>query len=155
MVLMSAQFNFTNIDWNLVAKQIEFDKADMKKIGKFLIRRMTNRVLKQLTATGRPLDRNSERWIAQKLRVGAPTLPLQYRGGIRNPSFYEVEVLSKDTLRIRMIPSYRDIHLDLVDISEQTGKNYKDWFGIGASDIPLVVDIITETLMHRLKDIIG
>jgi hypothetical protein len=150
---MSTQFNFQNIDWNSISSQVDFSKEDLQRVGKFLVRRMTSRVMRQLTATGRPLDQNSVRWLSQKLREGKPTLPLQYTGGIRNPSFYEVEILPGNIMRIQMIPSYRNIHLDLVDISEETGKNYRDWFGIGAEDVPLVVDIITETIMARLQEL--
>lgn len=151
---MSAEITFHNVDWDELLDELLLKKKDLEKIAKMIIRRISRRVVKGETATGRPLDQNSPAWKAQKLREGKPILPLQYQGGIRNPDFYDFTI-KDDIITIKMIPSYRDIHLDLVDISERTGKNYRDWFGIHERDHAVVAQAIAETIHDKMVDFFG
>jgi hypothetical protein len=102
----------------------------------------------------RPLAENSSRWRAQKEREGRPTSPLQYKGGLRNPSYYDV-IVENDVIIISLIPSYRQIHLDLIEISEATGKNYKDWFGIAVTDIKMIVKEFKKMIGEILEEFFG
>lgn len=149
---MSAEFNIGgNIDWDSFIKKIMFTKKELEAIGEFIINGITQRVLTGVTADNETLDENSRRWIAQKLREGRPTSPLQYKGGIINKDSYIITILEDGFIRIEMIPSYRDIHLELIEISEVTGKNYRDWFGISDKDKEAIREILTNVITDRIE----
>src|SRR6185369_15666141 len=99
---------------------------------------MCARIRKEgVTADGQPLSQNSMWWIAQKLREGRPTNPLWYTGGLSRPETYEIRI-SPNRITIQLRADYEQIHIDLIQISQRTGKNYKDWFGISKSEAAAV-----------------
>lgn len=139
-------------DFDGMIEEIRFEEIDIVAFAEIIIDGMTSRILEGVTAEGEALDENSLGWVAQKLREGRFTAPLQYTGGLRdaNAGAYVI-AFNGETATIELAGNYRQIHVDLINISNRTGKNYKDWFGINQEDIDIIMEEAAEIIKEKLR----
>ena len=119
----------SGIDEQEIIDALALDEFDMISFGEIIIQEIVTNILNQKTADGRPLSLNSRSWQAKKLRESRLPWPLQYTGKLAQESTFRIE-REGENLIVVLEPDYRDIHLNLIEISEKTGKNYQDFFGI-------------------------
>jgi hypothetical protein len=149
--VITSNYNIQLPNFELLEAQNIISENDYVAMARIIVKGITSRIRdKEITAEGQPLDENSIAWQRQKLRKGRSTRPLQYRGVLREPSSYQL-VFEENTASITLIPSETQIHLDLIDISLKTGKNYADWFGIHEDDIKEMEQEITNIIAEKLS----
>jgi hypothetical protein len=136
-------------NWDNLIAELQFTDAEKVRFVEVIITGIIDRVKNQKTALGEVLSENSPRWSVTKRNLGKPQLPLQFTGGLTRESTYQLEVTDTGAY-IVLIPSYRQIHLDLIEISEATGKNYEDWFGIHEDDIDDVMFVMERIIEQKL-----
>jgi len=139
-----------NIDWNRIEKALEFTPSEKFEIGFEVIQHIVDGIIEQVTYKGQPLDINSKRRLSQKMRLGRPLKSLIFTGHLSNKSSYEVN-LKQGSLSITLEEGYQPVHLDLINISAKTGKNYKDFFGVSKEAWDEVMKLATEMLVEKLK----
>ena len=148
---MANQININNnINWDNIFDKMIFNHNEIKHLASMIIEGMTDRIINQITADGRPLDANSASWQAQKQEEGKGVQTLIYTGGLKDVSTYQIKI-NDEKVSIELEPGYRDIHLNLIEISEATGKNYKDWFGIAPIDIEIIMDEARYIIQEKLR----
>jgi hypothetical protein len=150
---MNNGFGITMPDFGAIADLVKFEEADYVLFAKIIVDGITSRILAGVTADGEALDENSLGWIAQKLREGRFTGPLQYTGGLREARTYQV-AFDGELATIELIGSYKRIHIDLNEISDRTGKNYSAWFGIAAEDIGYIMAEAELILAEKLRQVL-
>jgi hypothetical protein len=139
-------------DWDALFEKLKFTEREYIRLIKVIVNGMIDRIKNQETSLGEPLDENSPRWIATKMNLNAPPNPLQFTGGLTEGGTYQLE-FDENNAYITLIPSYREIHLDLIEISERTGKNYRDWFGIHEDDVEIIMEIAKEFLNRKIREL--
>lgn len=141
-------------DFEEIERALKINEYDMAALAELIVDGMIERIKAQQTADGEILSENSKWWAGVKLRQGYPTSPLQYKGGLIRHDTYQL-TMEGGSMMIQLIPSYREIHLDLIEISETTGKNYKDWFGIAEEDMEVVEAELKRILTTKLVRALG
>lgn len=141
------QFDIENI-----MDRLAFTEAEYIRLAEVIVKGMCERIRNdQITADGEPIDENSTSWAAFKENTNAPgRTPLWYKGGLSTPTTYEI-IWDGEGFTIQLEPGYEDIHLNLIEISEQAGKNYSDWFGIHEDDIEIIMALARAILNSKLE----
>lgn len=140
------------IDWDGMLQELTYTTEDLFELGEIIINGIVDGILDQTTPKGEPLDQGSRRTLAKKLREGKPLLSLQDTGKLRNPATYRI-TKTPNSIIIHLEPAYRDVHLDLIAISEKTGKNYRDFFDISqetADKLMKKAEMILEQKLERI-----
>ena len=143
-----------DIDWDQIVNSLIFDDNDFILMAKIVVKGITDRILDGRTANEESLDENSPMWLAKKMREGRNTAPLQYTGELSKSHSYNL-VITERNVMIELLPSKRQLHLDLIDISERTGKNYKDFFAMSSGDIIAIMALAEEILADKLSNLMS
>jgi hypothetical protein len=138
------------IDWDNIEKQLSYTNSEQFEFGFIVVQAIVDGIIEQVTYKGQPLDINSKRRLAQKMRLGKPLKSLIFTGHLSDESSYEVNLRDKK-LTITLESGYAPVHLDLILISGATGKNYKDFFGVSAAAWKEIMALARKLVLEKLQ----
>jgi hypothetical protein len=148
---LTPQITIKGPNWDAIAQAAVLTKQDYVKLAGIIVGGIIDRIRNsQTTANGRPLSKNSKWWTAQKLREGKYTNTLMYTGQISQAQTYNLR-FEEQKCYIELLPSKLELHLKLIEISDKTGKNYRDWFGASQQDLTEIMETVSEILETKFE----
>lgn len=154
MFLPFAGFEIDDTNISILEDAMAFVEDDLRTLATVVVKGMIERIRQGVNPEYDDLDENSPRWIDYKVRRGYPDRPLQYTGGLTTEDTYQLRFISDREVIIELGGRYHQIHLNLIKISEQTGKNYSSWFGFNDNDIENVQITLQQIIEDKIRDLV-
>jgi hypothetical protein len=149
-------FEITEIPfWTVIEGELEFTPAEHYRLAEIIPQKIIQRILDQVDANEDPLPINSERWLRIKRRLGAPQQSLRFQDRLSNISYWEIKITDYGMMEIQLNPEMKEIHRELIELSNETGKRYDLFFGVNEEDAQDVQDsawLLQQEKLRRYQD---